>query len=1135
MTAQQLGLDGISPEELSAAWWDSAWEQEAWLRAAGQPLAEATADHAESGLSTGLVAGEATSSVTSAARAVEGDRGSTLASGAGQITHMRLEALRETAPIMFLERPSARYTSMTLVQAQKRWGGVPMVKAAARSSMPIDIPLHLLTAFTTRKPLTDEAALGKLPWGDREHTDRPHLTAVQVQRYALLVTDVPTRPYAPSFKPETLDVSGPSGTSLGSAPSGSRYSHSRLGHTHRRQIGDVTHRQSVEARAKVPGVWQAVLNARNLLIPRYGEVAELLDELQDSAEAEDAREAEEGLQQLQADQEEEEAEEAEERCDMHPDELPEPVAMGADTSNRNRVSGSQQQVELQPQADLGAHPSQVVLRPLGSLNSSQRVRVTSNDGAPTPPHYAPLAKMLDLTTLPTAGPPRKNNARHLMRNATRRINGDANQAGANSAAAATAATATLAESGGAGVQGAQGGGGSSVQGGVAAPTGTNGSDTLVAPPSTGAAKVSTTAGQPPTLAGGGRSDNFGVTSLSSKGTPAQGEAEQSQPQDARAVSSKAALGKALDKAAPGVQGMDEYYRRPSGCDLWATAREAVWSGRVARLPSSPAYDQVSAIFTALFPTDFDRAVPILDYRKIQPMMHMWNIHMMKLETAMWQLEKQGKRPEMKTGFCGLCGDKVDTIEYLTDIVGKLQRDIVLERRKALAAEEGGTGAYFVLFKSQVAASLAANAKTALSENNNQFQVYPAPSPNDVNWKVLLTPHAARIKRWNIMLVPKILFVLFPVAAFSAMFMQLNWLFCPASLESDGGGVSPPPPPGASPVFEWTWYCDQDSFWAKVFMSLIVGWAPSWILSLYEDMVLPNAMHGLAQTTHIHVGLRHLDQDVCNLYFMWDVFNVFFCGMLGGSFVQQINYTIHSSGIEGFVQLLGAALPSSSNFFLNFLSYKAFAGNFLSMLLPNDGVFLYPLKRYLRGNHTISIREKVLTLATDRSPRYGPVIGKMFLVFVIGCAFAVVAPLVPAMALGYFILNPFVQKNQMMYVYMRKFEGGGYYFHFVFERLLGCLLIMVLFTCAVFASKQAHAQALTSVCTLPFVILYMGWYCRKRFGPMLGEKLPLEIAAHAPQARVNPELYINPCLHPQGLGWHQDLELVWGGIGIWGMN
>ncbi len=124
---------------------------------------------------------------------------------------------------------------------------------------------------------------------------------------------------------------------------------------------------------------------------------------------------------------------------------------------------------------------------------------------------------------------------------------------------------------------------------------------------------------------------------------------------------------------------------------------------------------------------------------------------------------------------------------------------------------------------------------------------------------------------------------------------------------------------------------------------------------------------------------------------------------------QLDKVLVSEGFKGFLQLLGAALPSSSNFFLSerrrrargagggcragagptpparrfqqqgtglghagrradhvtcpcpscaradFLSYKALAGNCLSMIMPNDGVFLYPLKRYLRGNWTYSVR------------------------------------------------------------------------------------------------------------------------------------------------------------------------------------
>lgn len=59
------------------------------------------------------------------------------------------------------------------------------------------------------------------------------------------------------------------------------------------------------------------------------------------------------------------------------------------------------------------------------------------------------------------------------------------------------------------------------------------------------------------------------------------------------------------------------------------------------------------------------------------------------------------------------------------------------------------------------------------------------------------------------------------------------------------------------------------------------------------------------------------------------------------------------------------------------------------------------------------------------------------------------------------------------------------------------------------------------------------HCRQRFGPMLQNNIPLEVAARAPRAHVDPYSYTHPALHPQALGWHPDLHLVWGGIGIWG--
>jgi hypothetical protein len=48
------------------------------------------------------------------------------------------------------------------------------------------------------------------------------------------------------------------------------------------------------------------------------------------------------------------------------------------------------------------------------------------------------------------------------------------------------------------------------------------------------------------------------------------------------------------------------------------------------------------------------------------------------------------------------------------------------------------------------------------------------------------------------------------------------------------------------------------------------------------------------------------------------------------------------------------------------------------------------RKYLRVFKTISVRERMFKMHTCRSPRYGPEIGTMLMVFVVGCAFALVS-------------------------------------------------------------------------------------------------------------------------------------------------
>lgn len=63
----------------------------------------------------------------------------------------------------------------------------------------------------------------------------------------------------------------------------------------------------------------------------------------------------------------------------------------------------------------------------------------------------------------------------------------------------------------------------------------------------------------------------------------------------------------------------------------------------------------------------------------------------------------------------------------------------------------------------------------------------------------------------------------------------------------------------------------------------------------------------------------LDRRIAELFFCWDIFNVFLGGMFAGSVLQQLESIVKKP--SSLLSVIGKALPASSNFFINTMILK----------------------------------------------------------------------------------------------------------------------------------------------------------------------------------------------------------------------
>ena len=108
-----------------------------------------------------------------------------------------------------------------------------------------------------------------------------------------------------------------------------------------------------------------------------------------------------------------------------------------------------------------------------------------------------------------------------------------------------------------------------------------------------------------------------------------------------------------------------------------------------------------------------------------------------------------------------------------------------------------------------------------------------------------------------------------------------------------------------------------------------------------------------------------------------------------------------------------------------------------------------------------------------SIRYGRELGVMMLVFITGWAYAVVSPLVVVVSAIYFMSSWIVWRWQVVYVYVRCYEGGGSLWRSIVACIMLCLYTFVFFTSCVFVAKSAFYQA---AFVLPLAVIITAFWC-----------------------------------------------------------
>lgn len=452
-----------------------------------------------------------------------------------------------------------------------------------------------------------------------------------------------------------------------------------------------------------------------------------------------------------------------------------------------------------------------------------------------------------------------------------------------------------------------------------------------------------------------------------------------------------------------------------------------------------------------------------------------------------------RRPTKKTGFLGLWGKKVDSIEYYTSEIEKLSAEEAAEREKIIGNPKSIMPAAFVSFKSRWAAAVCA--QTQQSRNPTLWLTEWAPEPRDVYWSNLAIPYVSLSVRRLIVAVAFFFltfFFMIPIAFVQSL----------ANIEGIEKAV-----PFLKPVIE-----------ISIIKSFIQGFLPGIALKIFL-ILLPTILMLMSKFEGL-VSLSSLERRSASKYYIFQLVNVFLGSIITGTAFEQLNSFINQPPNKIPITI-GVSIPMKATFFITYIMVDGWAG------IAGEILRLKPLIIYHLKNLFLVKTEKDREEAMDPgSIGFDSAEPQIQLYFLLGLVYAVVTPILLPFIVIFFGLAFVVFRHQIINVYNQEYESSAAFWPDVHGRIITAMVISQLLLMGLLSTKGA-AQATPLLIALPVLTIWFHRFCKGRFESAF-VKFPLEEAMRkdtlerAKEPNLNLKSYLqNAYIHPVFKGGEDD--------------
>ncbi|PHU28816.1 CSC1-like protein [Capsicum chinense] len=420
--------------------------------------------------------------------------------------------------------------------------------------------------------------------------------------------------------------------------------------------------------------------------------------------------------------------------------------------------------------------------------------------------------------------------------------------------------------------------------------------------------------------------------------------------------------------------------------------------------------------------------------------------------------KPEKRPTTKTGFLGLWGERVDSIDYYKQQLKEFDRRLTMERESILKNSKSIMPAAFVSFNSRCGAAVCA--QTQQSKNPTLWLTNWAPEPRDVYWNNL------SISFFSLSLRK----LLISVAVFALVFFYMIPIAFVQSLANLEGLEKVAP--FLRPLIEW-----------KVIKSFLQGFLPGLALKIFL-FVLPSILMFMSKIEG-HVALSVLERRTAAKYYYFMLVNVFLGSIVAGTAFQQLHAFLHQSANE-IPRNIGVSIPMKATFFITYIMVDGWAG------IAGEILRLKPLVIFHLKNMFLVKTERDVERAMDPgSVDFPETLPSLQLYFLLGIVYAVVTPILLPFILVFFAFAYLVYRHQVINVYNQQYESCAAFWPHVHGRIIASLGISQLLLMGLLSTKKA-AKSTPFLVALPVLTLAFHKYCKSRFEPAF-RKYPIEEA------------------------------------------